>query len=476
MTTHRTALPRKRRGFVPARRLSVPGPAGAPGPVGVPGPGYSTLSVLTCPPVTLSFLRPYGEVVRVLRQVPMRSRTAKPTPRVLPYAFQSVRALLQRTGGSLQARIRRGVTGRMGTGAKMVVGTIVVGGLGASVFAAVTAAGGSDTEVDAVAVERGEIVDRALAVGRIEPLVEVSVKSQLAGVVRRMFKEPGEYVRQGEPLLEVQPNPTPIELVEARRNIELREIELQQLERRRDRLAELRDRDLASEQEFEDAEYSLSEVSLQLQIARERLALLSEGRVTIGDEAVETVIQSPIQGFILEKMVEIGDPVVPLTTFQEGTVLMTMAEMDELLFRGTVDEIDVGRLAEGMPVEVTIGALPDTRLDGRLTRISLTGRDEENATIFPVEIAVLPAEGTLLRAGYSANAQVIIERRSDILIIPERVVRFEEGGAFVTVRVGPEETEEREIRTGLSDGISVEVLEGLAEGERVMEPPRREIT
>jgi len=364
----------------------------------------------------------------------------------------------------------------MSRGAKIVVGTIVVGGLGASVFAVVAAAGDGETEVDTVAVARGEIVDRALAVGRIEPLVEVSVKSQLAGVVRRMFKEPGEYVQQGEPLLEVQPNPTPIELVEARRNIELREIELQQLERRRDRLAALRDQDLASEEQFEDAEYSLNEVSLQLQIARERLALLSEGRVTIGDEAVETVIQSPIQGFILEKMVEIGDPVVPLTTFQEGTVLMTMAEMDELLFRGTVDEIDVGRLAEGMPVEVTIGALPDTRVEGRLTRISLTGRDEENATIFPVEIAVLPAEGTLLRAGYSANAQVIIERRSDILIIPERVVRFEEGGAFVTVRLGPDETEEREISTGLSDGISVEVLDGLAEGERVMEPPRREIT
>ena len=162
----------------------------------------------------------------------------------------------------------------MRTGTKMVVGTIVVGGLGASAFAVLTA-GGGETEVDTVAVERGEIVDRALAVGRIEPLVEVSVKSQLAGVVRRMFKEPGQYVYRGEPLLEVQPNPTPIELVEARRAIELREIELQQLDRRRDRLAALRDQGLASEEEFEDADYSFSEVSLQLQIARERLALLS---------------------------------------------------------------------------------------------------------------------------------------------------------------------------------------------------------
>ena len=364
----------------------------------------------------------------------------------------------------------------MRTGTKLVVGTILVGGLGATAFTVFTARAGGETELDTIVVERGEIVDRALAVGRIEPLVEVSVKSQLAGVVRRMFQEPGQYVRRGEPLLEVQPNPTPIELVEARRAIELREIELRQLERRRDRLAELYDQGLASEEEFEGAAYSFSQVSLQLQIARERLALLSEGRVTIGDEAVETVIQSPIQGFILEKMVEIGDPVVPLTTYQEGTVLMTMAEMDELLFRGTVDEIDVGRLAEGMPVEVTIGALPDARVEGRLTKISLTGRDEDNATVFPVEIAVVPGEGILLRAGYSANAQVIIERRSDILVVPERVVRFEDGDTFVTVRLGPGETEQREIRTGLSDGINVEVLDGLAEGERVMEPPRREIT
>ena len=192
--------------------------------------------------------------------------------------------------------------------------------------------------------------------------------------------------------------------------------------------------------------------------------------MTIGDEAVETVITSPIQGFILEKMVEIGDPVVPLTTFQEGTALMTMAKMDELLFRGTVDEIDVGRLAEGMPVEITIGALPDARIEGRLTKISLKGRDEENATLFPVEIAVLPLDGAALRAGYSANAHVIIERRSDVLVIPERLVRFEDERTLVTVRRGPEETEEREIRTGLSDGITVEVLDGLAEGERVLEP------
>ena len=140
-----------------------------------------------------------------------------------------------------------------------------------------------------------------------------------------------------------------------------------------------------------------------------------------------------------------------------------------------MDEIDVGRLAEGMPVEIKIGALPEAKVTGTLSKIWLKGREEENATAFPVEIVVQAAEETTLRAGYSANADIIIERRSDTLIVPERLVRFEDGRAFVTVLAGPDTTEEREIRTGLSDGISVEVLEGLEEGELVLEPPAREI-
>lgn len=358
---------------------------------------------------------------------------------------------------------------------KIVLGTLVLGGIGGTAYA-VTTNGGGDGGPRTVEVERGEIVDKALAVGRIEPMIEVSVKSQLAGVVRRMHKEPGQHVRRGEPLLEIQPNPTPIELVEAHRQVELRQIEFEQIERNRERLLSLRENDYVSQEEFETVDRSYNEAKLQQQIATERLALLQEGRVTIGDESVETVIKSPITGYILEKMVEIGDPVVPLTTFQEGTVLMTMAEMEELIFRGTVDEIDVGRLSEGMPVEIKVGALPEAKVGGRLSKISLKGRDEENATIFPVEIVVLPAEGTTLRAGYSANADIIIERRQDVLYIPERLVRFEDDRALVTVRLGPESTEERELRTGLSDGINIQVLEGLEEGEQVLEPPPREIS
>jgi HlyD family secretion protein len=150
----------------------------------------------------------------------------------------------------------------------------------------------------------------------------------------------------------------------------------------------LQSQGLISEQQYEATQRQFSEARLAVQVARERLALLESGRIGSGAGRVETVVRSPISGFILEKMVEVGDPVVPLSTYQEGTVLMTMADMKQLIFRGTVDEIDVGRLREGMPVEVRIGALPQSRITGIVARISLKGRKVEQATTFPVEITL----------------------------------------------------------------------------------------
>ena len=206
-----------------------------------------------------------------------------------------------------------------------------------------------------------------------------------------------------------------------------------------------------------------------MRTARERLQLLQSGRIR--DSNVESMVRAPIGGYILERTVEPGDPVVPLTSYQEGTVLMTMADMGSLVFRGTVDEIDVARLREGMTVQVKIGAMPDATVTGRVARISLKAQKVENATSFPVEITLEETGGQTLRAGLSANAEVIIDERKDVLVIPERLVTFEDGGAWVTVRRSDGTGEKRTIRTGLSDAIQVEVLEGLSEGEQVLEKP-----
>ena len=328
----------------------------------------------------------------------------------------------------------------------------------------------------AVAVARGSLVDKALAVGTIEPRVEVSVKSILAGVVRRRFAEVGDFLKRGQPLLEISPNPTPLEMVELRRNVELREIELKNFERELGRQQELRNKNLISPADLETAQRQVDEARSQLSLAQERLALQEGGKVVTGDKQVETVVRAPIDGYILEDSIEIGDPVVPLTPYQAGTVLMRMAAMKDLIFRGTVDEIDVGRLKEGMPVTIKIGALPNATVKGRLDKIWLHAHKQEQATVFPIEIVLTEVAGATLRAGYSANAEVIIARRDSVLYIPERLITHRNDSSFVTVRTGPGKTAERSIKTGLSDAINIEVLEGLQATDSIIEPPPREIS
>jgi HlyD family secretion protein len=334
---------------------------------------------------------------------------------------------------------------------------------------------GGDNGVRSVEVTRGTIVAKALAVGTIEPETEISVKSKVSGVVRRSFVEEGDYVEAGAPLLEIRPDPTPLELVEARRAVELREIEAENLRRELDRTRSLRDRELASQQELDLAQRRSREAELQLVTSRDRLELLETGSVTGSAGGVESVVRAPIAGYVLQKMVEVGDPVVPLSTYQEGTVLFTMADMGRLVFRGTVDEIDVGRLAEGMPVTISVGALPGASVPGELSRISLKARTDGTATIFPVEIGLMAIEEIQLRAGFSANADIIMDERVDVLIVPERVVTFEGDSAWVEVPGPGGARERRSIRTGLSDAIQVEVVAGLDDGDVVLEKPLRTV-
>jgi len=325
-----------------------------------------------------------------------------------------------------------------------------------------------------VKVVRENIVDKALAVGTIEPENEVSVKSKVSGVVRRIFADAGAYVKAGQPLLEVKPDPTPLELADAKRQVQLREVETENLTKEMTRQQAMVQKNLISVKEFEDFERRYQEAQLQLKITRERLALLESGRVKIENTQIESIIKAPIDGFVLSKTVQVGDPVTPLTSYQEGTVLMKMANMERLLFKGTVDEIDVGRLREGMESELKVGALPQEKISGTLTKISLKA-EKKNATVFPIEISVPRASNSTLRAGYSANANIFIQRKDSVLTIPERVVTFRNDSAFVKVPTQPGKEEERLIKTGLSDAIKIEVVEGLKEGDEVVEKPVKKI-
>lgn len=359
----------------------------------------------------------------------------------------------------------------------IVLVTIIVFGSGAFFYIKSNSASDQDNSDPFVVAERGVVIEKALAVGTIEPENEIEIKSKISGVVNKIFAEPGDYVREGQPLIEVRPDPTPLELAEAKRNLERTQIEKANLERELERMKVLRERNLVSQQEFDQLEQRYNDVEIRAQINKERLDLLESGRVTIGNIIIESVIRSPVDGFILEKMVDIGEPVVPLTSYQAGTPLMSIAGMERLLFKGTVDEIDVGKLEEGMPAEIKIGALPNITVKGILNRISLKAKLQDNATVFPVEITITDANGAVLRAGYSANADIIIERMDNAITIPERVITMRDGRAFVEVAGDDSQKRiEKEVELGLSDAITVAVVDGLEEGEKVLEKPVRKLT
>lgn len=330
----------------------------------------------------------------------------------------------------------------------------------------------------AVNVEVGTVVEKALAVGTIEPETEIEIKSIIPGVVDIIFVEEGQYVKKGDPLVEVRPDPTPIELAEAQRNLERTLLEKRNLENELRRAEQLKEQDLLSDRGFEQVKEQFDDVKIREQISRERLELLESGRITIGDKLIESVIRAPIDGYILEQLVEVGDPIVPLTSYQEGTPLMSIAQMENLLFKGTVDEIDVGKIMVGLPVDIKIGALPGVIVKGEVSKISLKARQDDNATVFPVEIAITDRGNTTLRAGYSSNADIIIKRSVDVPVIPERLVHFSDDGK-ATVHVPGGQPGERipvDVELGLSDAITVVVLKGLEVGDSVLEPESKTLT
>lgn len=327
-----------------------------------------------------------------------------------------------------------------------------------------------------VAVTKGEIIDKALAVGQIEPRQQIAVKSKVGGIVRRAFVDVGDHVKVGDPLFDIAPDPTPVEFAEAKRQVELYEVTFDNVKREYDRSKSLVDKQLISVQEFETKAAEYEEAELRLKLAREKLALIESGSAQVADREIDNIIKSNISGTVLTRNAEQGDPVVPLTSYQSGTELMTLAYMDDLLFKGNVDEIDVGKLKVGMEIELEVGALPDVIVTGRLTRISPKAHREDGATLFEVEAEIDQSGVPFLRAGYSANANIMITKKVDILVAPERLIKMEDSSATCEVMDSAGVITTRDIEVGLSDGMNIEIKSGLEEGELLVERPPKEIT
>jgi len=349
---------------------------------------------------------------------------------------------------------------------------IIIGGV---LFFALSGSAKKDDGFKMVKVEKGSIVDKALAVGKIEPVKEIAVKSKISGIVKKIYVDIGHQVRIGEPLMDIAPDPTPIEYAEAKRQVEIYQVAFDNAKRELDRSNTLRDKQLVSHQEWEGKQAEFDEAELRLKLAQEKLSLIESGRTEIADLKVDNTIRSSVNGTVLSRLVEEGDPVVPLTSYQAGTELMTLAYMEDLIFKGTVDEIDVGKLSVGQIVEIKVGAIPNDTIHGVLDKISPKAHKEEGSTLFDIEIRLTEVGSSFLRAGYSANANIIISRKDSILLVPERLIKAEDTASFVEVRDSLGSIVQKPVKTGLSDGINIEVTDGLAEGDSILERPPKEI-
>ena len=366
----------------------------------------------------------------------------------------------------------------MGKLLRLLLVLIVVGGVGGAIYAFVGKGGGEVNGLTLIEAELGDITEKALAVGQIEPRERFQVKSKISGIVARCYVEVGDVVRAGDPLFEVAPDPTPQELLNVDHGVRSSEASFLKAEGDFKRGQELFDDGLMSKGDLDALRETYELARIARQQATDNRQLTRSGRVSGGDTEVEAIIRTPASGTVLSRAVNVGDPVVPLTSYQPGTELASVADMSDLIFKGTVDEIDVGKITVGMPCRIKVGALPDRPVTGRLSRISPQAQKNEGATLFDVEIELEPDQGVLLRAGYSANSDVVIREKTGILLIPERLVLFEDDATFVEIPGPGPETEPRKVAVelGLSDGLNVEITSGLVEGDEVVQRPPKEIS
>ncbi len=304
-----------------------------------------------------------------------------------------------------------------------------------------------------------------VATGKVQPRDEVEIKPQISGIIAQLHKEAGQTVRKGEIIATVKVIPEMGQLSSAESRVSVAELSLAQTRREAERTETLHAKGVVSDEELEQSRTALSKAKEELQNARENLEIVQNGITSRYKELSNTQIRSTIDGMILAVPIKVGNSVIQANTFNDGTTIATVADMSNMQFQGNVDETDVGKLHEGMGVKLTIGALQNVELDAVLEYVSPKATEDNGVVLFEVKAAARIPADVFVRAGYSANANIVIENREGVLTLPESTVEFDEGKSYVYVLTSSEESEEqtfdkREITIGLSDGIRVEIPVG----------------
>ncbi len=311
-----------------------------------------------------------------------------------------------------------------------------------------------------------DIVRKTVATGSIVPRREVALKSQVPGVVDELYFEEGSGVGSGDLVAKIRLIPDMVRLNDAEAALEAARIDFEDAERELKRREELFADNLISDFDFNRFKLEYRRVEQRLEAAENNLELIREGSARRSGN-VSNLVTSTVDGMVLDIPVEEGTFIIESNMFNEGTTIATVADMGEMIFEGRVDEAEVGRIAVGMDLILSVGAIEGDTFNAELEFISPKGEQDQGAVKFDIRAAIELKESTFLRAGYSATADIVLDKRDQVLAIREGNLIFENDRTYVDVMVAEQEFERREVRTGLSDGINIEILEGLREGEQI---------
>lgn len=312
-----------------------------------------------------------------------------------------------------------------------------------------------------------DIVKKTVATGKIVPRKEIEIKPQISGIISELYVEPGEKVKIGDMIAKIRIIPNMISLNEAEARVNRAKISLDDASANYDRQKSLFESKVIAAAEIQNYEVALKTARQDVSAAENNLQLIRDGITKNAGSASNTIIRSTIAGMVLTVPVEVGNSVIESNTFNDGTTIATVADMGEMIFKGKVDESEVGKLHEGMSLILTVGAIDTENFSAKLEHISPKGIEENGAIQFEIRAAVLLKDNLFIRAGYSANADIVLEHRDSVLAVQESLVKYEGDSAFVEVETGPQTYEKRFIKTGLSDGINVEVLEGVTKKDKI---------
>lgn len=314
-----------------------------------------------------------------------------------------------------------------------------------------------------------DIVKKTVATGSLVPRQEIEIKPRVSGVISRLHVQPGQVIVRDALLADIQIIPDVLDLNRAEAAVASARISFNNARRELERNRGLFERAVISEAELgrHQLEYELRKQ--ELDAATSNVTLIKNGALRKSDK-VSNQVRSTVAGTVLEVPVEEGESVIESNTFNAGTTIATVADMSDMIFLGRVDESEVGKLREGMELSIQIGAVENERLRGVLEHIAPKGVATEGVIEFEIRAAIEPREDVLVRAGYSANADIVLDRREQVLAINEGLLQFEDGKPFVEVEIGPQSFERREVEVGLSDGINIEVLDGVLQGTKIKKP------